>query len=417
MTIEYVTSSIPLDSLRPFAENSKIFSDSLSPASISALADDIYAHGLSQPILTADVPRGDGIGTDLTVVDGHRRERAFRVLRERHPGDTRYQSIPHRHLGSMTRDQVLARIIDCFASARRKSPPEMAAVYMAAKDLLTRTRGRPVGRPSKNNLPGDYLSAEDIQDEAAKKAGVSVSHAQRLEAIFTNGAEDLQQRVTSGELSVKEAYGLIPKRAKAKVANVAENPFAPEEENSQSSEPGPSESPSDEPFAPKPPSGDPENETTSEGQPDAPVVSRGTVLTDTSDSAPLTEHRDPTRTSGGRTPGITSAPSTLAELVALLVTAIDGSEFGAGDVVAALATHYSEFGIEPPLDPTESILRMMDRAEMLPTFVLNKIANHYYGKSVVLVDLEEEDTSEEIEEDSTPLTVPPPKSERARKTA
>jgi ParB-like nuclease domain len=236
---EYITSTVSLDRLTPFAENSALFSDSLAPASIEALADDIEKHGLSQPILTADVPCEDGIGTDLTVVDGHRRERAFRLLQERHPGDPKYKAIPHRHLGAMTREQVLARVLDCFSSARQATPREQASLYTAMVERLKREHGLAHGGRKVQDGRSANLPANEIYDEAARRVGVSSSRLARdLVRVFREGAPELQDLVNRGEVAVSTAVSSL--RAGGTSQETLRGSEAPSVETSQEK---PSEAP------------------------------------------------------------------------------------------------------------------------------------------------------------------------------
>src|SRR6187402_1371586 len=223
MTIEYITATVRLDRLTPFSANSELFSDSLTPASIEDLANDIELHGLSQPILTADVECADGIGTDLTVVDGHRRERAFQVLRARHPGDTRWQSIPHRHLGHMTRDQVLWRILDCFSAARQATPRELAALYTAMVQRLQREHGITRGRASQSNLDRTAkIAPADLYAQAASRVGISSARLARdMVRVFRDAPPEVQDQVNRGEMAVSAAIECL----RSSKSDVADNPF------------------------------------------------------------------------------------------------------------------------------------------------------------------------------------------------
>jgi hypothetical protein len=328
MTLEYITASIPLDSLTPFAENAKIFKDSFSPESLGALADDVFEHGLSQPPLTADVEDEHGLPI-LTIVDGERRWRAVGILRERHPGDPRWQMIPHRHLGAMTRQQVLDRILDCFSSVRHGSPRERAAAYELQVERLQREHGVQRGRGSQSHLGGSTkISPAEIYAEAAKRVGISSEVlARQMVRIFRDATPEVQHAVNRGDLSVSAAIDTLrtPKPPKVEPAstegsNVVANPFTGELSSSEPTEAASSDDTASESLVEAEPANDVSCETSED------------------------DEKTITRTNGGRTPAIHGQPG--EDILTFLARTIEGSGRSPSIILSLLC---SRFGyVTPP---------------------------------------------------------------------
>lgn len=200
---DYITNKIQLSSLRPFARNSEIFSDSLGEDSIRALAEDLKKHGLAQPVSYATVSDDDGL-LQKVIVDGHRRYLAACMLGWTH--------IEGRDLGAMTAEEIEARILDCYSSARQASPREKAALFTAQLERLQREHGRTHGGDRSDQDGGSpILKGAELRAEAASRVGISSEDtARKLVRIFKEAPEGIQTAVNQGDLSISAAIDQLP---------------------------------------------------------------------------------------------------------------------------------------------------------------------------------------------------------------
>jgi hypothetical protein len=197
---EYVVQRRRIDTLKANGHNVRLFPDSLGEAAIALIAEDLEAHGQRVPI---------HITPSDTIVDGERRCRGAKKLG--------WDEICVVVGPELTDGEILDHVISACTSARQMSVREQFNIFMAITEQLKQAVGRGRGRPATKMPPigGNYLSAQQISEIAAAKARFdSVKSAERAKAIFTRGAEELQDRVSRGELSIGGGYELLPKQVK-----------------------------------------------------------------------------------------------------------------------------------------------------------------------------------------------------------
>jgi hypothetical protein len=192
-----------VDAMHPNIYNRELFPDSLSPASVARMADDLRAHGQEQSILV----RPDG-----TIINGERRWHGAQLLRWTEVNVV-VEDVPD--------DQIRARILGSCSASRQMTLREQVNVYSGFVELLKKTCGRPRGRPSAETIPEGVvlMSPSEIREQAANRAMFdSVTHAERALAVFSRGDAKVRDAVSSGDMTVTAAYNELPKRPKAKRA-------------------------------------------------------------------------------------------------------------------------------------------------------------------------------------------------------
>ena len=141
------------------------------------------------------------------IIDGERRWRAAKLLG--------WEFVDVVVVGDLTDDEIKDRILDSFSSTRDASLAEKANLFEALKEQLQRRHGRTPGRPEKLIPNGIIYDSTQIEEVAAKKAGLpSARTAQRLGAVFQRGTAEVIEQVISGSLSISSAYAKLTKRAK-----------------------------------------------------------------------------------------------------------------------------------------------------------------------------------------------------------
>lgn len=186
-----------LDALEPNSLNEKIYGLSLGPERIRELAEDIKDKGQRVPI---------EVLADGTILDGHSRYLALLML-----GVEMVWVVVVA--ATMTEAEVLKYIIDANRSQRRMSVREQVMVFQAELELAR--LGDPQNEDHSVRLGldpqnEDRLSAKELRDESARRAGFrSYETARRARKVFTEGPEELTQKLDLGELSVNGAFKLL----------------------------------------------------------------------------------------------------------------------------------------------------------------------------------------------------------------
>lgn len=189
-----------VDTMRPNQHNAALFPDSLSPASIAIMAEDLREHGQEQPLQ---------ITPDGVIINGERRWRAA--------GELRWTEVDVV-LTPLGDDEIFDRILSICAASRQMSLREKTNVYAALLARLKTAHGRRQGRPSGKTIPSGnvFQGPKAMKQAAAARAKFeSTTEAERALAVFTRGNADLQCKVTSGEMTLTAAYNELSKRPKA----------------------------------------------------------------------------------------------------------------------------------------------------------------------------------------------------------
>ncbi len=293
--------------IKPNPINDTVFTSSLGDESIRALAEDIRARKLQNPIQ---------VRPDLVTPDGERRRRALLLLGV----EETYVRVVH---GIDTPEQIEGYIWDSYSSGRDATLDERVKLYQLAQRVLQRRHGRPRGRPSGKSSPNDELfwSPSQVKESAAKRAGFgSEAIADRAVSVFERGDADLVARVIAGEVTISAAYTKLSKPKPAKKGTGKQKAAKEDSSTDKSADTSPpdtqdadtSTTPADQESPP--PGSPPEPPATGEDKASDPTST--TTTTDTSPTLPptadaTTEHAD------ARTPTTTTTvPSTSATAIA-----------------------------------------------------------------------------------------------------
>lgn len=191
---------VPIDSLKPNRINGEVFTDSLSGASITALADDMALHSQRVPIEI----RSDGV-----ILDGHRRVLAAKKLG--------WTNIEARIVEGVSDDDLGLFVLEAFSSVRNPTVEERVKVFRLAMKELGERCGQPEGRPGKNRSQSGngFWPAERVRNVAAEKAGFgSYSAANRADVVFQRADDETRRKVNAGKMSINTAYDRIQKAKK-----------------------------------------------------------------------------------------------------------------------------------------------------------------------------------------------------------
>lgn len=185
--------------ISPNAYNKAIFEESLQPASIADLAENIRARGLRHPILVTKVGK--------VIIDGERRYLAAKKL-----GWTSIEVIEE----DIPREDVLDRVLEAASTQRQMTLFEQARVYHTYYTHLRKTRDR------------DNMSLLEAKKLAIKKAGLpfrSTTLADQLVQVINRGDPELHEKLLSGGSSITALYEKLERRTYGTPA--IDNPPAP----------------------------------------------------------------------------------------------------------------------------------------------------------------------------------------------
>lgn len=174
---------IPLCKIEPNPHNPR---KSFDVEKLDALADNIAAQGLLQPILVRPVKHG------FQLVAGERRWRAFWRGEDRGlPGFTRDRLIPC-HVREMSETESIAAAITENLDREGVAPLEEAEGFAAWLDARTEETGKPA-------------SARDLADVLGK----SVRHVQQYVSIARNASDALKKAMTEERITYNQARAIV----------------------------------------------------------------------------------------------------------------------------------------------------------------------------------------------------------------
>jgi ParB/RepB/Spo0J family partition protein len=185
--------------ISPNPYNKAIFEESLQPASIADLAENIRARGLRYPILVTKVGK--------VIIDGERRYLAAKKL-----GWTTIEVVEE----DIEREEILDRVLEAATSQRQMTLFEQARVYHTYYTHLKKSRDR------------DAMSLLEAKKLAIKKAGLpfrSATLADQLVQVINRGDAELHEKLLSGGVSITALYEKLDRRTYGKPA--IDNPPLP----------------------------------------------------------------------------------------------------------------------------------------------------------------------------------------------
>ena len=187
-------SLIPWDKIRANDANFYTVDD------VSELVNSIQMHGLLEPVIVTP-----GEDDSFLLISGHRRHKAWGVLREEDPD--RYAKIPAmvRHFESQYMTELA--LIMANSTARVLSPAEVGRQAERVERLLYELKEE------------GYVFTGRMRDQVAKACQVSASRIGRLKVIREKLAPEWGERWETGKLPEDTAYKLaqLPREVQARM--------------------------------------------------------------------------------------------------------------------------------------------------------------------------------------------------------
>lgn len=219
--------AIPLENIDPNPRQPRL---EVEPRALAELADSIRHGGLDYPIKVRPHPEQPG---RYQVSDGERRLRAYRLNREAHPEDPRWQAIPA--VASETSDAEMGLIAFRTAFQRSSYGPVGIAKQLKAlieqdgldREEVARSIGKSLDFVNRkmallHRMPGELL-------EAVEGGRISEGHALSLKAVKD---EALRRRLLDGCVRGGWARQDLRERI-AMLEAVDESPYLTESERAQ----------------------------------------------------------------------------------------------------------------------------------------------------------------------------------------
>jgi ParB family chromosome partitioning protein len=156
---------------------------------VEELVNSIEMHGLLDPIVVTKQDDGS-----FLLISGHRRFKAWGILREKDP--VKYQTIPAIVREFASGPMAELALIMANSSARKLSMPELSQQAQRVQELLYELKEQGYSFPGR------------MRDQVAKACNVSATKLARLKVIRDSLSESWKPLWESGELNESVAYEL-----------------------------------------------------------------------------------------------------------------------------------------------------------------------------------------------------------------
>ena len=184
--------SRPLADLQPHRQQAELFGEG-SDLEIEELAADIRKHGVIQPI---------EITSDNTIIAGHRRVKALRLLKQ-----TEIRCWVREDLEELGEKAIEQRLIEDNLNRRQMSRLEQARAYRRLKHLHNSRR-----------TESDEALDGDLRDFLATRFGVSGRTLDRWEQVL-DAPREIQDAIDSQTLTITQAgkIAILPGDIQARI--------------------------------------------------------------------------------------------------------------------------------------------------------------------------------------------------------
>lgn len=172
---------VPIESIEPNPRNTEIY----LIGDVSALAEDIKANGLRQPLEVVQD------GSTYRLIGGERRWTAMMQLHE--AGDARFATVPCVLRPAGSKDDELLALITANSTARELTDGERLAQYEALKEIYQRKKAA-----------GEFEGR--VRDKLVEVTGMSAGALGRMNAISQNCTEEVRQMLREGKATLTKCY-------------------------------------------------------------------------------------------------------------------------------------------------------------------------------------------------------------------
>lgn len=172
---------VPIESIEPNPRNTEIY----LIGDVSALAEDIKANGLRQPLEVVQD------GSTYRLIGGERRWTAMMQLHE--AGDERFATVPCVLRPAGSEDDELLALITANSTARELTDGERLAQYEALKEIYQRKKAA-----------GEFEGR--VRDKLVEVTGMSAGALGRMNAISQNCTEEVRQMLRDGKATLTKCY-------------------------------------------------------------------------------------------------------------------------------------------------------------------------------------------------------------------
>ena len=172
---------VPIKSIKPNPQNTEIY----LIGDVSALAQDIKANGLRQPLEVVQD------GSTYRLIGGERRWTAMMQLHE--DGDARFSTVPCVLRPAGSEDDELLALITANSTARELTDGERLAQYEALKEIYQRKKAA-----------GEFEGR--VRDKLVEVTGMSAGALGRMNSISANCTEEVRQLLRGGKATLTKCY-------------------------------------------------------------------------------------------------------------------------------------------------------------------------------------------------------------------
>lgn len=172
---------VPIKGIKPNPRNTEIY----LIGDVSALAEDIKANGLRQPLEVVQD------GSAYRIIGGERRWTAMMQLHE--AGDDRFDAVPCVLRPAGSEDDELLALITANSTARELTDGERLAQYEALKEIYQRKKAA-----------GEFEGR--VRDKLVEITGMSAGALGRMNAISQNCTEEVRQMLREGKATLTKCY-------------------------------------------------------------------------------------------------------------------------------------------------------------------------------------------------------------------
>lgn len=172
---------VPIKGIKPNPRNTEIY----LIGDVSALAEDIKANGLRQPLEVVQD------GSTYRLIGGERRWTAMMQLHE--AGDGRFATVPCVLRPAGSEDDELLALITANSTARELTDGERLAQYEALKSIYERKKAA-----------GEFEGR--VRDKLVEVTGMSAGALGRMNAISQNCTEEVRQMLRDGKATLTKCY-------------------------------------------------------------------------------------------------------------------------------------------------------------------------------------------------------------------
>lgn len=172
---------VSIESIKPNPRNTEIY----LIGDVSALAEDIKANGLRQPLEVVQD------GSTYRLIGGERRWTAMMQLHE--AGDARFATVPCVLRPAGSEDDELLALITANSTARELTDGERLAQYEALKEIYQRKKAA-----------GEFDGR--VRDKLVEVTGMSAGALGRMNAISQNCTEEVRQMLRDGKATLTKCY-------------------------------------------------------------------------------------------------------------------------------------------------------------------------------------------------------------------